>query len=224
MNLRERYRRLTGWNKLAAWGSVASLLGVLITLTMPVLSPTFVQVSPSPSATAPPSQSVAVTGSSNATVIQAGRDVVVNQPVIVRKVDPTIYKPPSLAVQNRLTSGLQSLVAQYPDLRIQVDVETGSTLRYRVGDTLGTYLEKAGLGGFGRTNTMMGVAPGFAITVWRSPRDEHVAKAAIDVVSAYLRPKGSIDIREREGSPKHQLHFYINGQPHFQEDGSVDIE
>jgi len=28
----ERYRRLTGWNKLAAWGAVASILGLAVTL------------------------------------------------------------------------------------------------------------------------------------------------------------------------------------------------
>ncbi len=32
MTLRQRYRRLTLWNKVGFWGSVASLVGVLIAL------------------------------------------------------------------------------------------------------------------------------------------------------------------------------------------------
>jgi hypothetical protein len=40
MNLRERYWRLTFWNKLAVWGSVASILGILLTAVIPMLSVT----------------------------------------------------------------------------------------------------------------------------------------------------------------------------------------
>ncbi len=37
MTLRQRYRRLTLWNKVGFWGSVASLVGVLIALLTVVL-------------------------------------------------------------------------------------------------------------------------------------------------------------------------------------------
>ncbi|MCP4601212.1 MAG: tetratricopeptide repeat protein [Proteobacteria bacterium] len=38
MRLRERYRRLTLWNKLAAWGALSSILGVTLTLILTLSS------------------------------------------------------------------------------------------------------------------------------------------------------------------------------------------
>ncbi len=36
MRLRERYRRLTLWNRIALWGAVASILGLLLTVGIPI--------------------------------------------------------------------------------------------------------------------------------------------------------------------------------------------
>jgi hypothetical protein len=39
MKLRDRYRRLTAWNKLGAWGSLASLVGLSLAILLFLLQP-----------------------------------------------------------------------------------------------------------------------------------------------------------------------------------------
>jgi hypothetical protein len=67
MNIIERYRRLNIWNKLGVWGSLASVLGFAAFLLWPIGS------KPTTSSTA------FIDRSPGATIMQSGRDLIVNQ-------------------------------------------------------------------------------------------------------------------------------------------------
>jgi hypothetical protein len=79
----QRYRQLGFWGKLAAWGSVASIIGVVLFFL------------PQPKAPVN-SQSNTVTGAPGATILQSGRDIVISSPPQASKanLDAPPSKPP----------------------------------------------------------------------------------------------------------------------------------
>jgi hypothetical protein len=192
-----------------------------VPITSPAPTPT--RADPLAEPSAQPPQNVSVSGSSHTTVYQAGRDLLV-QPVTIQRVDPNVFRPPNLEVQKALAASIQALRQRHPALAVQIDIETGSNLRFRVAETLGQQLERASIGGFGRTNTFMGVAPEHPVTVWCAPESQALARDVLTSVTAYLRvlPKAHIEVRD--GSPSQRIHIFINGLPRFNDDGTVVIE
>jgi hypothetical protein len=71
MTFLARYRKLNLWSKLGAWGSVASIIG---------LAWLFVPQTPAPEAAQTKTQTETVTSSPGATLIQSGRDTIINNP------------------------------------------------------------------------------------------------------------------------------------------------
>ena len=67
MNLWRRYQRLTVWNKVAVWGALASILGIVLYFAPQRVSNA-------------PQQIAQVDRSPGATVIQSGRDIIVHPP------------------------------------------------------------------------------------------------------------------------------------------------
>lgn len=192
-----------------------------VPLTPPAPNPT--RTDPPPEPSVQPPQNVSVSGSSHTTVYQAGRDVLV-QPVTIQRVDPNVFRPPTPEVQRALAASIQALRQRHPALAVQIDIETGSSLRFRVADTLGQQLERASIGGFGRTNTFMGVAPEHPVTVWCAPESLALARDVLTSVTAYLRVLPEAHIEVRDGSPSQRVHIFINGLPRFNDDGTVVIE
>lgn len=96
MNIRERYRRLTIWNKLAVWGSLASILGLAFVFF--------------PSTGAQRQQVTSIDSSPGATVMQPGRDIVINPPPTTV---PNTQSGPSLPMLRPQQERLLELLVGY---------------------------------------------------------------------------------------------------------------
>ena len=170
MGLIDRYRRLTVWNKVGLWGSLASILafvGWLVTGS-------------------DAGQSASVTGD-YATVMQAGRDVVVQSPSQPRALPPQ---------QLRLLELVDAYQRKYAANRLIVSRTTGDISIDATGKPIeGANLMKDLFGevsehNAGRLNELIFSVPSDLLrlipeTLWDSPYVVAVTEAG----AAYVRPK-----------------------------------
>ncbi|MFA5901986.1 MAG: hypothetical protein WC829_23055 [Hyphomicrobium sp.] len=169
IGLVDRYRRLTIWNKVGFWGAIASILGL-----------GWVFLSPGAG------QSASVSGD-NATVMQAGRDVIIQSPPQRRELPPQ---------QVRLLELVDAYQRKYAANRLIVSRTTGDISVDANGKPIeGANLMKDLFGevsehNAGRLNELILTVPGELLrlipeNLWDSPYVVTITEAG----AAYVRPK-----------------------------------
>jgi hypothetical protein len=209
MNLLQRYRKLNPWNKLAVWGSICSVLGLLYL---------FIPSKPSKA-------NIHIEHSLGALIQNA-----INSPNPVQIGSVTInqnkqqYRPVSSEIRQSVEDKMANFRKKYAETPpvVNVEYESGNNERFKVGATLGEMLIKQSLGRFDATSTSIGRFPGYAITLHCGKNGSEMASDFLSSISPYL--KGDVNIVIIPQWPANQMRLYLNGTPSFSENGSVIIE
>jgi hypothetical protein len=168
----------------------------------------------------PSKQEVTISGSPNTTVYQAGRDIIVNK----EPESTSEYRPLSSSLEKKVLDGLKTLKASFPNAVVRVDIEAGSGTRHKLAKALGAYLEEASLGKYPLGNTNIAVAPGYPITITCAATNQAFTDQLIAVISLYIKAKGGMHVESLAERSDSFVRIYLNGEPTFQMDGSVEIE
>jgi hypothetical protein len=208
MKLLQRYRNLNLWNKVAFYGSLCSILGLLFYLLFPSShSKAKIQVSHSPGA-----------------IVQSAID----SPNAVQSVtineNKQQFRPASPEIQRSVEEKLATFRVQYaatPPV-VTIEYEQGNDERFKVGAALGEMLSKQGIGGFDGMSTYIGRFPGYGMTLRCGTNGLVMASAFLSAISNYLT--GQVSIVTIRGWPANKVCLYLNGTPSFSENGSVIME
>lgn len=137
------------------------------------------------------------------------------------------YKEPSSGIVNKVQSQLQELKNKYkiPNLTwIAINIEAGSSLRFKVANDLESILSSKGKNWarFGRTNTMMGRFPEYPVSIFYNPELEPVVFELKRTLEVYISE--GIVLRPDAEYLNGTIEIYINGTPVFDSEGRVKIE
>ena len=209
MNLLQRYRRLNIWNKVAVWGSICSILGLLYLFFPSGQSKANIHVEHSPGA-------VIQNAVDSPNAVQIG-SVTINQ-------NKRPYRPISSEIEQNVEDKLANFRKKYVEMSpiVNIEYESGNNERFKVGATLGEMLIKQSLGHFDTTSTSIGRFPGYAITLHCGKNGSEMASDFLSAISPYL--KGQVNVVILPQWPANQMRLYLNGTPSFSENGSVTIE
>jgi hypothetical protein len=137
------------------------------------------------------------------------------------------YIEPSIYILNKVQSQLQEIRNKHkiPNITwIIINIEAGSSLRYKVANDLESILSSKGKNwaSFGRTNTMMGRFPDFPVSIIFNPELETVVSELKKTLELYIID--GIILRPDAVYRKGAIEIYINGTPVFDSDGRVKVE
>ena len=155
---------------------------------------------------------------------------IVNSPNSTQSItigERVIFIPPKTSViadlSGKLSNFKKNHEAQSPSASIEV--ESGSSERFKVADVLGRTLSSHGLGGFNRAKTSIGVAPDVPMTLWCGRDTLEIANDFLTAVAAYVSAGSNIAVlRDDRRCATNQLTLYLNGTPYFHDDGRVQIK
>ena len=148
MSLLARYRRLNFWGKFSVWGSISSIIPFGLWIC------SFFRPAPPASVASQPAPSSVVTSSPGAATMQAGRDIVINNPLAAKveaipprreapavkppaPIQTMINSPGSIQAGGNVTVTSDRRVINSMMLRIVIETETSPTPPGEAGTDVG---------------------------------------------------------------------------------------
>jgi hypothetical protein len=210
MKVSQRYRQLSTWNKIGFWGSICSIVGLVLYLLVPSgQSKTSIRIDRSPGAVVQSAvDSPNTTQIGSLTITQNGHQ----------------YRPISPELRRHVEQNLAAFREKYSGMVpvVRVEYESGNNERFKVGAILGEMLATQSLGSFASTSTSIGRFPGFPVTLHCGTNGSAMALDFLSAVSGYLT--GQVNVVTLSQWPANQVRLYLNGTPSFAENGAVTIQ
>ena len=133
------------------------------------------------------------------------------------------FKPLDNALETIIEQKLSVLANQYnKHPQIIIEIESNNSQRNKIALYLEKLLSKNNLGTYPKGNTYTGRFPDNPISVIINPKNKDYTDKFLDILRVYIKDKYQI-IQDDHFSLDF-IKFYINGQPLFENNGTVKIE
>ncbi len=132
------------------------------------------------------------------------------------------YKPLNVAISNEVEQKLKMLIKKYPNHPlVRIEIESGNSQRHKIALSIANFFHPMNLGDYPQGNTFMGRFPDYPISVFVNPANLNFANELINALKPFI--EGEYKIIKDEGFSIDFIRIYLNGQPSFDNNGSVKI-
>ena len=132
------------------------------------------------------------------------------------------YKSLNETLSNEVERKLGILVTKYPNHPfVSVVIESGNSQRHKIALSLETFFQPKHLGNYPTGNTFTGVFLDHPISVFVNSANYSFANDLINSLKPFIQ--GEYQIIKDDTFPLDFMRIYLNGQPSFDNNGSVKI-
>ena len=147
-----------------------------------------------------------------------------NSNVEIVKHNPNYYTSPNLELESQLSKELIKFKELHKtSLFVEIGIETGSSIRYKIASKLEQLLKKNGIPSHFKSGTSYyGWNQRSPITIKYNPLNEQFSKDFGNLVKTYIN--SDIEYKSDETFESWKIFFFINGDAIFNKNGSMKIQ